>query len=343
LTKNKFYIDKDISLASTLDSQFYTSESIYQKSIKNIFQKSWQFITHKTTLKNNNIYPFNFLSDSINEPLVLSINNSNITCFSNVCTHRGHIINKKTCQLNKMTCDYHGRTFNLNGTIKGAPGFKGVKKFPTKKDNLKEFSTINWNDFIFASIDPKIDITNVLNDISIRLEKFPYEKIELRESLSKTYHLDAHWALYCENFLEGFHVSFVHKNLASQINTKTYKTELLDNGVLQYADSKNEEPYAYYYWIFPNIMLNFYDWGVSVNIVEPLSMNKTRIKFLTFAEPNKNLTKLIKELHQVELEDEEVVLNVQKGVSSKTYVKGRYSVNHEKGVHHFHQLLSKYI
>jgi len=117
----------------------------------------------------------------------------------------------------------------------------------------------------------------------------------------------------------------------------------LDNGVLQYADSKNEEPYAYYYWIFPNIMLNFYNWGVSVNIVEPLSMNKTRIKFLTFAEPNKNLTKLIKELHQVELEDEEVVLNVQKGVNSRTYVKGRYSVNHEKGVHHFHQLLSKYI
>ena len=117
MTKNKFYIDKDISLASTLDSQFYTSESIYQKSIKNIFQKSWQFITHKTTLKKNNIYPFNFLSDSINEPLVLSINNSNITCFSNVCTHRGHIINKKTCQLNKMTCEYHGRTFNLNGAI----------------------------------------------------------------------------------------------------------------------------------------------------------------------------------------------------------------------------------
>ena len=84
MTKNKFYIDKDISLASTLDSQFYTSESIYQKSIKNIFQKSWQFITHKTTLKNNNIYPFNFLNDSINEPLVLSINNSNIKCF--ICT-----------------------------------------------------------------------------------------------------------------------------------------------------------------------------------------------------------------------------------------------------------------
>jgi len=90
-------------------------------------------------------------------------------------------------------------------------------------------------------------------------------------------------------------------------------------------------------------MLNFYNWGVSVNIVEPLSTNKTRIKFLTFADPDKDLNKLIKELHQVELEDEEVVLNVQKGVSSKTYAKGRYSVKHEKGVHYFHQLLSKYI
>lgn len=26
---------------------------------------------------------------------------------------------------------------------------------------------------------------------------------------------------------------------------------------------------AYYYWVFPNLMLNFYPWGLSVNIVQP--------------------------------------------------------------------------
>ena len=90
-------------------------------------------------------------------------------------------------------------------------------------------------------------------------------------------------------------------------------------------------------------MLNFYNWGISVNIVEPVSYNKTRIKFLTFSEPDKNLKKYINELEEVELEDEEVVLNVQKGINSQSYNKGKYSVEHEKGVHYFHQLLTQYI
>ena len=131
--------------------------------------------------------------------------------------------------------------------------------------------------------------------------------------------------------------------MTKQIDTKTYKTKILDNGVLQYVTSKNEDTYAYYYWIFPNIMLNFYNWGISMNIVEPLSINKTRVKFLTFSTSDKNIKKIINELHQVELEDEEVVSNVQKGINSKAYNKGRYSVKHEKGIHYFHRLLTNYI
>ena len=91
-------------------------------------------------------------------------------------------------------------------------------------------------------------------------------------------------------------------------------------------------------------MLNFYDWGLSINIVEPISLNKTRIKFLSY--PIQNTTSLnekINELHEVEMEDEKVVLNVQKGVQSRFYKNGRYSVNHEQGTHYFHQLICKYL
>ena len=46
---------------------------------------------------------------------------------------------------------------------------------------------------------------------------------------------------------------------------------------------------------------------------------------------------------KVELEDQEVVLSVQKGIKSNFYDRGRYSVKHEKGVHHFHRLISQYL
>ena len=49
------------------------------------------------------------------------------------------------------------------------------------------------------------------------------------------------------------------------------------------------------------------------------------------------------DLDKVELEDEEVVQQVQKGVSSRFYKHGRFSPTMEKGVHHFHTLISKFI
>ena len=49
------------------------------------------------------------------------------------------------------------------------------------------------------------------------------------------------------------------------------------------------------------------------------------------------------DLHQVEMEDEDVVQNVQKGIRSRYYKHGRYSVTRETGTHHFHRLLAKFV
>ena len=43
------------------------------------------------------------------------------------------------------------------------------------------------------------------------------------------------------------------------------------------------------------------------------------------------------------MEDEEIVENVQKGIGSKFYKRGRFSPKMEKGVHHFHKLISEFL
>ena len=48
-------------------------------------------------------------------------------------------------------------------------------------------------------------------------------------------------------------------------------------------------------------------------------------------------------IDNVELEDQTVVLEVQRGINSRSYKAGRYSPKHEKGLHHFHQLIRNYI
>ena len=66
-------IDKNISIAKSLDSNFYTDQKYFDLTLSKIFNYSWQLISHKSNLGKNNIYPFTFLKDSIN--VVLIINN----------------------------------------------------------------------------------------------------------------------------------------------------------------------------------------------------------------------------------------------------------------------------
>lgn len=81
--------------------------------------------------------------------------------------------------------------------------------------------------------------------------------------------------------------------------------------------------------------------GLSVNVVRPLGPCRTRISFLSFVlDASKRATGAGADLHRVELEDEAVVEDVQRGVRSRLYRGGRLSPSREVGVHHFHRLLA---
>ena len=352
----RFYVSNDIASADTLSSDFYTDQDVFELSKEAIFAGSWQLICQKQSLKNKTQFPFLYLNGFMNEPLVLVLQDGDIDCLSNVCTHRAHIICLDESNKSLLRCRYHGRTFTLDGKMKSMPGFDGVKNFPSKQDNLEKIPTLFWKDFIFVSLKSSINIQPVLNDIEHRLKGYEFDKLILDNSQPQSYIIDSHWALYCENYLEEFHIPFVHRGLTQDINMADYKTLLLENSVLQTAtcsNSKdaiqldadatdgNQKMYAYYYWIFPNLMINFYAWGISINIIEPLSINKTRIKYLTYTFPHINIpTSDGADVSTVEFEDQEVVQSVQKGIKSRYYKMGRYSVKYETGVHHFHKLIS---
>src|SRR5690606_32734607 len=138
---------------------------------------------------------------------------------------------------------------------------------------------------------------------------------------------------YCENYLEGFHIPFVHPELNSSLNYNEYKTVLYDYCNLQigignsgdfcFALPTDHEDYgkmiaAYYYWVFPNMMFNFYPWGLSVNIIKPINPKLTKVSFLTYIYDESKLdTGAGALLDKVERQDEAIVETVQRGVSSR--------------------------
>ncbi|HWZ03578.1 MAG TPA: SRPBCC family protein, partial [Mucilaginibacter sp.] len=97
-------------------------------------------------------------------------------------------------------------------------------------------------------------------------------------------------------------------------------------------------------WVFPNMMFNFYPWGLSVNVVEPVSAGDCSVKFFSYVWDASKLGKGAGSgLDKVEAEDEEIVEAVQKGVRSRFYKHGRYSVTREQGTHHFHRILTEFM
>ena len=119
----KFSIHPNIAQAETLSSEFYENPEIFTDCKEKVFAPSGQFITHSSTFNDHTIFPFSFLKGYIDEPLLLIKNGDIINCYSNVCTHRAHLVASEPCSINTLRCPYHGRNYNLDGTFKSMPGF----------------------------------------------------------------------------------------------------------------------------------------------------------------------------------------------------------------------------
>jgi choline monooxygenase len=329
-----FNIESDITIAETLSSKFYTDESFFYEANEKIFARSWHYVGVKDEI--NNLKPFNILDT----PLVLTKDSENFQCLSNVCTHRGAILVEKDCQANGIRCRYHGKRFSLDGKFLSMPEFEETKNFPSEKDNLPKVNLDFWDKFIFASLSKEFSLDSFLCEMKSRVQIAD----NLTLTVTKDYHVNAHWALYCENYLEGFHVPFVHPALNNEIDYGTYTTEVFRYSNLQTAYDDNGELAALHFFIFPNMMFNFYPWGLSLNIVRPINPTKTTISYYTFVSDEAKVGKGAGgDLETVELEDQAIVESVQKGIRSRLYDTGRYSPTREQGTHHFHRLIAEFM
>ncbi|MGI9055762.1 MAG: aromatic ring-hydroxylating oxygenase subunit alpha [Pyrinomonadaceae bacterium] len=344
-----FNVNPDITRAETLASEFYTSEKYFEESKEKIFARSWQFLGVPDEIKN--IKPFTLLENFLDEPILITKQNETLNCLSNVCTHRGKILIEKNCEANGIRCGYHGRRFDLDGKFLTMPEFEQAENFPTEKGNLTRIPFGIWNDFLFVSMNPVAPLEEFLSfETQEIFRAIDFENLKFVSA--RDYTVKAHWALYCENYLEGFHIPFVHKSLNEAIEFNNYKTETFRYSSLQTGFAKDGENTfdfdkniaAFYFFVFPNLMLNFYPWGLSVNIVKPIKKDLTIVSYLTFVSDESKLNKGAgADLETVEFEDQAVVESVQKGINSRVYDRGRYSPVREQGTHHFHRLIAEFL
>jgi choline monooxygenase len=353
----RYSVEPDITRAATLAEAFYRDEGAYATARERIFARTWQWIGDLADVEAPaSLSPRDLLPVVLDEPLLLARDEGGtLRCLSNVCTHRGNILVKSACHAAQIRCGYHSRRFDLAGRMTFMPEFKEARDFPTDADNLPSVPFGAWAGKGFASLDPVAPFEAFVGDMTSRVAALPVERYKHDPSRDRGYVINAHWALYVENYLEGFHIPFVHAALNDVVDYGSYASELYRYSNVQIALAKpgevafdlpgqHDRVAAWYWWIFPNLMLNFYPWGLSINLVQPEGIDRTRVAFRSYVgDASKLGSGAGGALDRVEAEDEAIVEAVQRGVRSRSYRAGRYSPTRERGVHHFHRLLAEFM
>jgi choline monooxygenase len=356
-----FRIDSDIGKAETLPGRVYRDRKYYDLQVEKVFARSWQLVGDSSRVKApGRVSPLTLLDGCLNEPLVLTTDQQGtVRCLSNVCTHRGALVVEGEGHAKGLRCRYHGRRFGLDGKFISMPEFDETVNFPSAADDLRELPLKTFGPLLFAGMQAAIPFDEWIAPVIERVGWMPLESFTRDSASSHDYLIQANWALYCDNYLEEFHIPYVHAGLAEQLDYSQYRTTRFRYGNLQLGVARDGEPAfslppghpdsgsrvgAFYFWLFPNLMLNFYPWGLSVNVVNPLGPERTRVSFDSYVWNEKLRGAGVgADLHLVEMEDEEVVESVQRGVRSRIYDRGRYSVRREVGTHHFHELLAEFM
>lgn len=351
---DQIHIHSDVARARTLPGAFYTSRERFEELNERVLAKAWHFVGHEQpSAPRSAARPFTLLPGSLDEPLAYVHDSTGEPhVLSNVCTHRANLIVREEHSCHGLRCHYHGRRFDLAGTCTKSPEFEDAHDFPGPAYDLPRLPLEHLGPLPFTALSPASSFEEWSGPLRELISPLLAEPLELDAEGSEDYSVDAHWALYVDNYLEGFHIPYVHPGLSRELDLSGYRTELQRWSNVQLAPAREgvpslrlpgiEEPLAACYaWLFPNLMLNFYPWGLSVNVVEPLGPASTRVRFLRYvSRPELQETGAGGDLDGVQREDEEVVEAVQRGVRSRLYRAGRFSPHSELGVHQFHSLLA---
>jgi choline monooxygenase len=346
-------VDEAISRAATIPSWCYTDPATEAGERDRIFARTWQLVGREDQVASPGAY---FTAEVAGEPiLVVRGNDSRLRALSNVCRHRAGPVAKGEGSCGAFRCGYHGWSYALDGRLVNTPEFEGVEGFEKDSIRLPEFRVERWLGLVFVNLDSSAPpLVETLGTLPADLDERGLSGMKL--AARKDWEIDCNWKVYVDNYLEGYHIPIVHPGLMKEIDYARYETETSGCWSLQRSpikpregaklrrDPRESESDALYYWIYPNLMLNVYPDNFSTNLIVPLSLRRTRTVFdWFFRDPDRpavreTVRQTIEFSDEIQREDIAICEAVQKGLESRTYGTGRFSVRRESGVHHFHRL-----
>ena len=367
---------KPISQAKGMPNAAYTDLDIFYYERDHIFSKNWTAIAFANLLSEGMVYPVDFMGLPI---LVTKTKNEDVKVFHNVCSHRGMKLveaSKKTNGL--VVCPYHSWTYSLEGELKATPHIGGVGQhsaegFSCEGRGLKPIRSHIWMGILFVNLDntakpfeedhsPIIErCRSLMGDSAQEVMRSPAQHGDLRLEVQ------CNWKLAIENYLEAYHLPFIHPSLNSYSPLSEHHCEIYgDKSAGQWTttfdpqlDSDNPLPLfpnwdedrvsvGDYPAVYPNLLLGFQANHVFAMIIRPLSPGHCEEELGLFYVGDGAEDERFADAREKNLKAWSVVFNedvgpcerMQIGRQSPGYTGGGFSPVLDQCSHHFHKWIA---
>ena len=356
--------DQPFGLSHGLPGVAYTSDDFKQLEDKQIFSRSWVLVGFAHEIpRPGDVAPISVAG----MPLFLIRNESyEVTAFHNVCRHRNLQLIDQPGHCGKLIrCPYHSWSYDLCGKLKNAPYFGGGAKeipagFSFEDNSLMSVNVEVWHDWIFVNLDDNpqsfqsfiAPLKTALGDNDVTQYR-PVTTVKLGE-------VKCNWKLLMENFIEPYHVQFVHKTTTDQPLEDHYP--VIEGNCLGSAVDLTEEQMAStagagtlgvtskYLTLFPNFVMGTYQPDqLGVHLNTPVDAHKTLQRRVIYVHQDASYSddqiQALHDLwHSVHLEDHEMCERLQAGRHSPLARQGGVLSPHwETSVRKFQELVANAI
>jgi choline monooxygenase len=353
--------DPDLPLerAHTIPASWYFDPEIAAAERRAVFGDTWQAVGRADQVAQPGSF---FTADVAGEPLVVVRDEAGVLrAFYNVCRHRAaRVACEEEGRATRWRCRYHGWTYALDGRLKGTPEFDGVADFRREDNGLVPVAVDAWGPLVWAHLGtnpgglPEFLAPLIRGTAGLGVER-------LRFVARREYRLACNWKVFVDNYLDGgYHVNTVHPALAGVLDYAHYRTEIHPASSVQVSPlrpardaegaavgSVRGGENAYYWWVFPNLMLNLYQGVLDTNLVLPMGVGECRVVFdFYFADTespqaDRFMAESMAVAERIQQEDVGICEEVQRGLASRSYSTGRFSVRREGAGYHFHRMLAR--
>ena len=372
-TKPETYnpIRPSVEKASTLIPDAYTSHDFFMIEQEKVFANSWVAVGCVQKVYNpGDVLVVEVAGRSI---LIIRDKKLNLRAFYNVCRHRGSKLLEDNCNLKKIICPYHAWNYDLDGKCLGTSMFKNINSvnnlnnvdkssFNKIKLGLLPLEVKTWGFLIFVNLSSKPTKFNEwIGDLTDKFESYGLDNWEI--SSETNYDVASNYKLIAENFMEYYHLPFVHPELTNVSRVEDHQrfqgsgmySGSLTTPVSREINSvwlnlpavneldKIQKKTAYHIWIFPNVAFTLLPNHAFCMITDPIGYNKTieRTFLLTPSGSlnNENNVKMFSELitfwDLINTQDLKIIERVQDGLKNPAFSSGKLSFEFEEPLHRF--------